>query len=593
MKLTRTPSDPRAGEQVQLVARLSEKVEGGFGDSNAPLENAVVVAQVTTADGANVADEISAKAEGEGVYRLAYAFQNTGNYKIILNVTTEDKRNFSTDFPVSVSNAPVNWTFWLGLLVLSLLSLGAIGATFFAARRGENSDQKMRRAIPLVFAALLFFAVGTAMLAYFAPPRTRREITVTTTTTAPEVETATGNTKTTLTINKESQLLFGIRTEPVTIRQIISGLKTTGTVRVRPDAKAVVTAQVPGRITFNPSVALGGAVGRGEQVGTIEQVLDVSGQTELESQRLEVEAQQREVEARRLELRNTVLSLQSQQAEQRSQANQSRTRLAQAQRELRRSVNLLEVGAVPRKRVEEAQTAVKVAEQEVASSEQQVKLIGEQIRSAQKGMAQFTSPRANKPLRNFPLTAPVSGIINEIKVTSGQQVESGAELLNIVNLSTVLIEAQIFENDLPLVRESTRASFTSAALSGEVYKIGEADGDGRIVSIGQTLNAETRTVPVIYEVKNSLGRLRDGMFVEITIDTSGNQKVLAVPKKAVVSENGETFVFVFAGGETFEKRLIALGAEGADFYEVKSGLKENERVVTEGVYQLRTTQPAS
>jgi RND family efflux transporter MFP subunit len=130
-------------------------------------------------------------------------------------------------------------------------------------------------------------------------------------------------------------------------------------------------------------------------------------------------------------------------------------------------------------------------------------------------------------------------------------------------------------------------------LPGEVYNLGTSDGDGRLVSIGQTVNAETRTVSVIYEVINPSQRLREGNFVEITIDTSGDAQVLAVPKSAVVREQGQTFVYVLAGGETFERRSVALGAEGALFYEVKSGLKTGERVVVEGVYQLRTTQPAT
>ena len=130
-------------------------------------------------------------------------------------------------------------------------------------------------------------------------------------------------------------------------------------------------------------------------------------------------------------------------------------------------------------------------------------------------------------------------------------------------------------------------------MSGEVYTIGTADGDGRLVSIGQTVDPQTRTVSVIYEVKNPLNRLRDGMFVEMTIDTSGDREALAVPKKAVITEQGQTFVFVFDGGETFEKRPVALGAEGADFYEVKTGLKADERVVVEGIYQLRSTQPGN
>ena len=591
LKLTRVPSDARTGENVQFVVRIAEKVEGGFGGGEPlALENAQVSANITTTSGVNVAENIAAKHEGDDAYRAAYAFQNVGDYKIVFNVNTGDERTFSTDFPVSVGKAPVNWTFWLGMAILSLLTLGALSFVFVKSKDGNGG--RWRRVTPFAVGAILFFALGTFALAYLTPPRKAREITATTTAeNAPSAEiadTLAGR----ITVSKESQLLFGIKTQVVEVRQITSGLKTTGIVRARPDARAVVVPPVAGRIVLREGITLGSAVGRGEQIGTVEQILDVSGQTELESQRLEVEAQQREIEARRLEIRNTILQLQAQQANQRAAANQARTRLAQAQRELRRSENLVEVGAVPKKRVEEALTAVKVAEQEVASAEQQVRLLDNQIKQTNTGQNIFRAPRVNQPTRRFPLTAPITGLINEIKATSGQQVESGTELLSISNLSTVLLEAQVFEKDLPVVRESTRASFTSSALNGEVYTIGTADGDGRLVSIGQTVNAETRTIPVIYEVKNPLNRLRDGNFVEITIDTSGDRPVLAVPKQAVIREQGETFVFVFTGGETFERRAIALGAEGADFFEVNSGLKEGERVVTEGVYQLRTTQPS-
>lgn len=160
--------------------------------------------------------------------------------------------------------------------------------------------------------------------------------------------------------------------------------------------------------------------------------------------------------------------------------------------------------------------------------------------------------------------------------------------MSLVNLTTILLEAQVFEGDLAKIRESTKASYTASALDNEVYQIDGTDGD--ILTIGQTVNAETRTPPIIYQVINPLGRLRDGMFVEMTIDTSGDQKVLAVPKTSVITEQGETFVFVFNGGETFEKRKIALGTEGLDFYEIKSGLKKDERVVTGGIYQLRSAK---
>ncbi|MDQ2746132.1 MAG: efflux RND transporter periplasmic adaptor subunit [Acidobacteriota bacterium] len=594
VRLERVPADVRTGENSQFAVRVAEKVEGGFG-AGEPLaiEDAIVTANITTADGAKVAENLPTKFE-RGFYRGSYAFSNAGNFKIVFNVATSDQRNFAVDFPVSVVKSPINWTFWIGFLILSLLTVGTLAAALIKTNRGENAGRRMRKIIPVAVAALSIFAFGTFALAYFVPPRQTRDLAAmppigTNAETAANTETPNAL-QTALTVPKESQILFGIKTEPVAVRQITSGLKTSGIVRARPDAKAVVVSPVAGKIVLRAGITLGSAVGRGEQIGTVEQILDVAGQVGLESQRLEVEAQQREIEAKRLDIRNSVLQLQAQQAEQRAKANQARTQLAQANRELRRSANLVEVGAVPKKRVEEAQTAVKVAEQEVSSAEQQVKLLDIQIRQTSAGQNIFRAPKVNQPTRIFPLTAPITGIIGEINTTSGQQIETTTQILTISNLATVLLEAQVFEKDLPAVRDSTRASFTSSALSGEVYTIGTPDGDGKLVSIGQTVDPQTRTVAVIYEVKNPLNRLRDGNFVEMTIDTSGDAKVLAVPKNAVVNEQGQTFVFVFTGGENFEKRAVALGAEGADFYEVKTGLKEGERIVIEGVYQLRTTQ---
>ena len=594
VRLERVPADVRNGETAQFALRIAEKVEGGFGGGEPlPLEDANVSADITTADGQSVASNLPLKIEN-GFYRGSHNFSNNGNFKIVFNAVTSDKRKVSVDFPLSVVNAPINWMFWLILAVFGLLLIGAVGAVIYATR-GYNGNVGLhaKKIVPVAVAALLIFVLGTFALAFFAPPRQTRSLAempkLGTNSTAPNTEVA-NSLSTSLTVPKESQLLFGIKTEQVETRTITAGLKTTGTVKARPDAKAVVVPPVAGKIILRQGLTLGSVVGRGEKIGYVEQILDVSGQTGLESQRLEVEAQQREIEVKRMEIKNSVLQLQSQQVAQRSNAEQAKTRLAQAQRELRRAENLVEVGAVPKKRFEEANTAVKVAEQEVAAIEKQITLLDNQIEQVKSGEKIFTTPRVNQPRRTFPLTAPVTGTISEIKASSGQQVEAGTELLSIVNLTTILIEAQVFERDLPVVRESTRASFTNSALNNEVYTIGTSDGDGRLVSIGQTVNPETRTVPVIYEMKNPLNRLRDGMFVEITIDTSGNRQVLAVPKQAVVNDQGQTFVFVFDGGENFEKHAIVLGAEGADYYEVSSGLKEGERIVTEGVYQLRSTQ---
>ncbi len=591
-KLMRSPADPRTGELVQMAVQLGEKVEGGFGKGDpVPLEGANVTLTVTTADGKNVANNLPATFEN-GFYRADYTFNSAGNYKIVFNATTADKRSFSVDFPVTATAAPTNWYFWLGTLLLAAVSLGAVGWVFLSVGKSGNKVGRVRGIIPFAIAALLFFAFGTFALAYIAPPTERRAaVNFVPSGDAAQAETPGNALTTSLLVPKESQVLFGIKTAQVETRKITSGLKVTGVVRARPDGHAVVVPPVAGRIVLRQNLTIGSVVGRGEQIGSVEQILDVAGQVGLETQRLDVEAQQRDVEARKLELRNTALALQGQQAQQRAAVSQARTRLAQAERELSRSQNLVAVGAVPRKRVEEATTTVEVTQQEVAAAEQQVKLLDTQIKAAQTGQTIFRAPQVRQPTRSFPLTAPLTGIVNQINVTSGSQVEPATQVLTISNLASVLLEANVFERDLPTVRESSRASFTSPALPDETYQINGQDS--RLLTVGQTVNEQTRTVPIVYEVKNPLQRLREGNFVEITIDTSGDRKVLAVPKASVVNEQGQTFVFVFTGGENFEKRPVALGAEGADFYEVKSGLKEGDRIVTTGVYQLRTTQPAT
>ena len=583
VRLRQVPSDPRAGETTQFAADLTEQIIGGFSTGEPqPLEGATVVARVTTAAGSGVASGLTSQATAAGSYLVQYKFTNGGEYKLILEVRTGDNRQFAADFPVSVVSAPTNWAFWLGLAVLTLLSGGAIFGYYHSWRRdGGTGRVAARKTLPIAAGVLVFFTVGTLALAYFEPPRERRAVASLpprgVEEQAPGVgvsagDPALGGSGATVSITKESQLLFGIRTAPVEERQIVSGLKVTGAVKARPDAQSVVSPPVAGRVFFNRTVTIGTAVGRGQQLGTVEQILGAPEQASLEGQRVG--------------LRTAALEQQAKQAEQMSQAQQARTRLAQAERELRRATNLLEVGAAPKKRVEEAQTAVQIARQEVTSSEQQARVAGQQVKLARESVARV------EPVRTFPLLAPVTGMVSEIKATTGQQVEAGAQLLRIVNLTTVYLEAQVFEKDLPTVRESRRASYTAAGIPGEVYKIG-VGGDGRLVTVGQAVDPQTRTVPVIYEVPNPGNRLRDGMFVEITVDTTGGSSVLSVPKAAVVTEQGRTYVYVFTGGERFEKRVVVIGSEGQDYYEIKSGVKTGERVVIEGIYQLRSTQPGA
>ncbi|MDQ3258548.1 MAG: hypothetical protein M3R15_32475 [Acidobacteriota bacterium] len=294
VRLRQTPTDPRAGEEAQFAVDLSEQVEGGFGGAGMqPVEGANVTARVLTAAGQAVADKLATHAEAGGSYGVDYAFRSSGEYKIIFDARTSDGRQFSTDFPVSVVSAPTNWLFWLGLAALGLVSAGAIFGYYNSWKRGDavTANVAARKTVPVAIAALVFFGLGTAALAYFSPPRERRAIThlppsstsETSETAASSGDPALGGSGATITIPKESQLLFSIRTEPVTERRITGGLKVAGTVRARPDAQAVISPPVSGRVLFNQGVTIGTVVGRGQRIGTIEQILGAPEQAGLEA----------------------------------------------------------------------------------------------------------------------------------------------------------------------------------------------------------------------------------------------------------------------------------------------------------------------
>ncbi|MFN3330510.1 MAG: hypothetical protein ACK419_06255, partial [Pyrinomonadaceae bacterium] len=314
--MKRSPSDPRTSETVNFAVRITEKIEGGFGsDSELPIDNAKLSVTVSESEkGIIEAENLAVKAEGDGIYRFSYVFSSVGNYKITLQVTTEDNRQFTVDFPLSVSSAPMNSYFWLGLVTLILLCFGLIGVFFYSFRK--NGGLNTVRAVRIVALGILLFVASVLLLSYFFPLQQARNIPEIPLAQVKEIPLNALNETATVTLPKETQLLFGIKTETISERKIRAGLKVNGIVKAKPESRAVITASVTGKVIFNQGIGLGSVVGRNQPIGTIEQVLDVSNQATLESQRLEIEAQRREVEIKQLELKNTILQLQSQLANQ-------------------------------------------------------------------------------------------------------------------------------------------------------------------------------------------------------------------------------------------------------------------------------------
>lgn len=205
--------------------------------------------------------------------------------------------------------------------------------------------------------------------------------------------------------------------------------------------------------------------------------------------------------------------------------------------------------------------------------------VGDHVEKGQT-LATIQSRQLGDPPPTVEVTAPVSGIVNERSVSLGDSVEPNTELFHIVDLSKVIVVAQVYEEDVAKVKLEQIARI--GALSFPTN-----DFTGKITFIGLEVDADMRTLPVWFVVDNPDGKLRAGMFVKAAVVLAKNSDVLTVPKSAVMTDGGGKFVFVRAGN-TFTRVDVQTGAEDDRNIEIKDGLVPDDEVVVQGQRELFT-----
>jgi Cu(I)/Ag(I) efflux system membrane fusion protein len=176
------------------------------------------------------------------------------------------------------------------------------------------------------------------------------------------------------------------------------------------------------------------------------------------------------------------------------------------------------------------------------------------------------------PEEYLTLHSPFKGIVQDIGVNQGRKVMPGERVVNISDLSVVWVWAQFYQDDLPMLKSGLPVAITMDSYPGETL-------GGKISIVDPFLNDATRTVRVRIDVENPDLKLRPGMYVNVELSMDMGEG-LAVPAGAVLPTGLHNVAFVDKGEGRLEPRYIDLGREYGGFYEVISGLKENDRVVT-------------
>jgi Cu(I)/Ag(I) efflux system membrane fusion protein len=174
--------------------------------------------------------------------------------------------------------------------------------------------------------------------------------------------------------------------------------------------------------------------------------------------------------------------------------------------------------------------------------------------------------------KTLTLHSPFSGFVLEKAAYKGMNVMPGVALFKLADLSVVWLYADIYEYELPFIRLGQEASIQLSYIPAETFR-------GKAIYIYPSLNPETRTAKVRFEIPNSHERLKPEMYANVEIKVHLGQK-LVVPEGAIIDTGLRQLAIVDKGSGYFEPREVKVGAKVDNYYEVIKGLKAGERVVT-------------
>jgi Cu(I)/Ag(I) efflux system membrane fusion protein len=170
------------------------------------------------------------------------------------------------------------------------------------------------------------------------------------------------------------------------------------------------------------------------------------------------------------------------------------------------------------------------------------------------------------------LHSPFKGVVQDVGVDQGRKVMNGDHLVDIADLSLVWVWAQFYQDELPMLKKGLPVAISSSSYPGEML-------EGKISVIDPFINDAMRTGRVRIDVDNPDFRLQPDMYVDVDLTTDASEGI-AVPVPSVLPTGRHNIVFVDKGEGKLEPRFIDLGRKYGDYYEVKHGLKEKERVVS-------------
>ncbi|GGH66100.1 RND transporter [Comamonas phosphati] len=247
-----------------------------------------------------------------------------------------------------------------------------------------------------------------------------------------------------------------------------------------------------------------------------------------------------------------------------------------AERSVERARQLIAADVIGSAELQRRESEVQIARAELRAAGDQLKLMG------LSGDALSRLRGQGNVAPNAAITASSAGIVIERQVSQGQVAQPGDPLFTVADLSKVWVVGALPEQMARSVRtgQSVQVDVPALGLTAEEEPIA-----GKIIYVGDTVSADTRTVTIRTQVDNKDLALKPQMLATMKIQ-GASQKTLAVPVAAVVRENDKDHVYVKKAENHYRLTPVELGAVSGGLRPVLKGLGEGTPIVVEGAFHL-------
>ncbi|GGF23267.1 efflux RND transporter periplasmic adaptor subunit [Hymenobacter cavernae] len=254
-----------------------------------------------------------------------------------------------------------------------------------------------------------------------------------------------------------------------------------------------------------------------------------------------------------------------------AQLEVARTNYARAAQDAERYVRLGEQDAIAKQQVDIAKATQANARSQIAA-------------------AQAAVSSASLDVRHSAITAPLTGTIGIAQVKLGALVTQGQTLINTVSAENpIAVDINIAEQDIArfLKLQQNKAATKDSVFTLVLPGLRPYTLPGRVATVDRAVDPQTGTLRVRIQFPNPEKLLKAGMNVTLRVlnQDTGNQ--LVIPARAVTEQMGEFYVYVVGDSNKVAQRKVMTGTRVKDMVVVRSGLKENETIVSDGLQNLR------